>query len=116
MNTKEVYNALTLGIRDYFKKNNFTKAVIGLSGGIDSSVATYLVVKALGKDQNANPIDVHTVLMEAGAVIPGSERYIGALAPLGGLRSGCEWSGSPAQVGRRGSRDALDRLARRRTS
>ena len=47
-NTKEVYNALILGIRDYFKKNKFTKAVIGLSGGIDSSVAAYIAVKALG--------------------------------------------------------------------
>ena len=55
MNTKEVYNALILGIRDYFKKNNFNKAVIGLSGGLDSSVAISLVVKALGK-QNVTAI------------------------------------------------------------
>ena len=48
MSTKEVYNALVLGIRDYFKKNNFQKAVIGLSGGLDSSVAVSLAVKALG--------------------------------------------------------------------
>lgn len=48
MNAKEVYSALILGIRDYFKKNSFKKAVIGLSGGIDSSVAACLVVKALG--------------------------------------------------------------------
>ena len=48
MNTKEVYNALILGIRDYFKKNNFQKAVIGLSGGLDSSVVVHLAVKALG--------------------------------------------------------------------
>ena len=49
MNTKEVCSALVLGIRDYFKKNNFSKAVIGLSGGIDSSVAAFLAVKAIGK-------------------------------------------------------------------
>ena len=49
MNTKEVCNALILGIRDYFSKNKFNKAVIGLSGGLDSSVATSLVVKALGR-------------------------------------------------------------------
>ena len=48
MGTKEVYNALILGIKDYFKKNNFKKAVIGLSGGIDSSVAASLAAKALG--------------------------------------------------------------------
>src|SRR3989338_5488878 len=49
MNTKEVCNAFILGIRDYFSKNKFNKAVIGLSGGLDSSVATSLVVKALGR-------------------------------------------------------------------
>jgi len=48
MNTKEVCSALTSGIRDYFRKNNFRKSVIGLSGGIDSSVAACLAVKALG--------------------------------------------------------------------
>lgn len=48
MNKKEVYNALILGINDYFGKNNFHKAVVGLSGGIDSSVAACLAVKALG--------------------------------------------------------------------
>jgi len=37
-----------LGIRDYFKKNNFQKAVIGLSGGVDSSIAAYLAARALG--------------------------------------------------------------------
>jgi len=48
MNTEEVYNAIILGIRDYFKKNNFQKAVIGLSGGVDSSIAAYLAARALG--------------------------------------------------------------------
>ena len=48
MNTKEICNALVLGIRDYFKKNNFQKAVIGLSGGLDSSVVLSLAARALG--------------------------------------------------------------------
>ncbi len=48
MNTKEVCDALVLGIKDYFRKNNYQKAIIGLSGGIDSSVAAFLVAKALG--------------------------------------------------------------------
>ncbi|MBI1935395.1 NAD+ synthase [Candidatus Woesearchaeota archaeon] len=48
MNTKEICRALVFGIGDYFRKNNFQKAVIGLSGGIDSSVACALAAKALG--------------------------------------------------------------------
>jgi NAD+ synthase (glutamine-hydrolysing) len=45
-----VYEALVLGIRDFFKKNGFQKAVLGLSGGIDSAVTAVLAVDALGKD------------------------------------------------------------------
>ncbi len=45
----EIYNALVLGLRDYVKKNDFSKVVIGLSGGIDSSVTACLAVAALGK-------------------------------------------------------------------
>lgn len=47
---KEIYNALVMGIRDYFRKNSFRKAVIGLSGGIDSALVAALAVDALGKD------------------------------------------------------------------
>jgi NAD+ synthase (glutamine-hydrolysing) len=45
-----VYKALYLGIGDYFSKMNFGKAIIGLSGGIDSAVCLCLAVEALGKD------------------------------------------------------------------
>jgi NAD+ synthase (glutamine-hydrolysing) len=45
---EEVYRALVLGIRDYVRKNGFKKVVIGLSGGIDSSLTALLAVKALG--------------------------------------------------------------------
>ena len=44
----EVYGALTLGLRDYAHKNGFTDVVLGLSGGIDSSLVTALAVDALG--------------------------------------------------------------------
>jgi NAD+ synthase (glutamine-hydrolysing) len=45
-----VYHALVLGIRDYLLKTGFSKAVVGLSGGIDSSVTAVLAADALGKD------------------------------------------------------------------
>jgi len=44
----EVYNALTLGVRDYVSKNRFTRVVIGLSGGVDSALTAVLAVDALG--------------------------------------------------------------------
>src|SRR5664279_3844726 len=44
----EVYGALVLGTRDYVAKNGFTDAVIGLSGGIDSSLVAAIAVDALG--------------------------------------------------------------------
>ena len=46
-----VYKALILGTRDYVKKCGFKKAVIGLSGGIDSAVTAVIAAKALGKDK-----------------------------------------------------------------
>ncbi|MEM0054373.1 MAG: NAD+ synthase [Nitrososphaeria archaeon] len=47
---EEVFNALVLGVRDYFRKTGFEKAVIGMSGGIDSSLTTCIAVEALGKE------------------------------------------------------------------
>ncbi|MBN4062222.1 NAD+ synthase [Bacteroidales bacterium AH-315-I05] len=48
--SERFFNALVLGINNYFKKLGFEKAILGLSGGIDSAVALCLAVKALGKD------------------------------------------------------------------
>ncbi len=48
--TREMYNALVLGVRDYFSKNGFKKAVIGLSGGIDSALVAAIAVDALGPE------------------------------------------------------------------
>lgn len=45
---EEIYQALVLGARDYVRKSNFEKVVIGLSGGIDSAVTAVIAVEALG--------------------------------------------------------------------
>lgn len=44
------YKSIVFSIREYFKKNGFTKAVLGLSGGLDSSVCATLLADALGKE------------------------------------------------------------------
>ncbi|WP_295121693.1 NAD+ synthase [uncultured Chitinophaga sp.] len=49
-NIDRIYQALLLGIKDYFKKMGFTKAILGSSGGIDSAVVLALACEALGKD------------------------------------------------------------------
>ncbi|MAT56959.1 MAG: NAD+ synthase [Ignavibacteriae bacterium] len=46
----ELLDSLILGIKDYASKTGFTKALVGLSGGIDSAIVTYLAVKAFGKE------------------------------------------------------------------
>jgi NAD+ synthase (glutamine-hydrolysing) len=46
----EAYSALVTGTRDYIKKCGFTKVVIGLSGGIDSSLTAAIATEALGKE------------------------------------------------------------------
>ena len=46
----EAYAALTLGVRDYVRKNGFTSAVIALSGGIDSALTAVIAVDALGAE------------------------------------------------------------------
>ncbi|MEC5148275.1 NAD+ synthase [Chitinophaga sp. 212800010-3] len=49
-NIDRIYDALVLGIRDYFGKMGFTKAILGSSGGIDSAVTLAIACDALGKD------------------------------------------------------------------
>ncbi len=44
----EVYGALTLGVRDYVRKNGFSRALVGLSGGIDSALVALIAADALG--------------------------------------------------------------------
>src|ERR1700757_3767263 len=47
---QEIYEALVLGVRDYFSKCGFKSAVLGLSGGIDSAVTAAVAVAALGRE------------------------------------------------------------------
>lgn len=47
---EKIHNALIMGIQDYFRKMGFSKATLGLSGGIDSAVSLVLAVKALGNE------------------------------------------------------------------
>ncbi len=50
LNISQVYNAIIMGIKDYFQKMGFTKAIVGSSGGIDSAVTLVLACIALGKE------------------------------------------------------------------
>lgn len=50
LNIAQVYDALIMGIRDYFLKMGFSKAILGSSGGIDSAVTLAIACDALGKE------------------------------------------------------------------
>jgi len=57
LNIDQVYQALVLGVKDYFTKMGFKKAILGSSGGIDSAVTLAIACDALGKE------NVHAILM-----------------------------------------------------
>jgi len=57
LNIDQVYQALVLGVKDYFNKMGFKKAILGSSGGIDSAVTLAIACEALGKE------NVHAILM-----------------------------------------------------
>lgn len=69
-----IYKALVLGTHDYVAKCGFREAIIGLSGGIDSSVVAALAARALG------PENVHGISMPGPYSSPGSLRDAEALA------------------------------------
>ncbi len=69
-----VRQALVLGIKDYARKNRFTKAVLGLSGGIDSALVSALAAEALGAENVLN------VLMPSPFSSEGSVKHSEALA------------------------------------
>ena len=54
---EEVYNSLVFGLKEYCTKLGFKKVLVGLSGGIDSALVTYIAVEALGAE------NVHVILM-----------------------------------------------------
>src|SRR3954451_7595671 len=76
---QEVYEALVLGTRDYVIKNGFSDVVIGLSGGIDSSLVAAIAVDALGADR------VHGVSMPSRYSSEGSRSDAKRLADVLGI-------------------------------
>ena len=79
---QEVYEALVLGTRDYVRKNGFTDVLIGLSGGIDSSLVAAIAVDALGAERV-----VTGVLMPSRFSSDGSVTDADALAANLGIRT-----------------------------
>jgi len=77
----EILSALTLGLKDYFRKLGFRKAVLGLSGGIDSAVVAALAARALG------PENVTGVLMPSAYTAKRSVRDALALAANLGIKA-----------------------------
>ena len=76
----EVYQALVLGVRDYVSKNGFEKVVIGLSGGVDSSLVAAIATDAVGTDS------VVGISMPSRYSSPGSKSDAEALARNLGIR------------------------------
>ncbi|HDD46300.1 MAG TPA: NAD+ synthase, partial [Candidatus Aenigmarchaeota archaeon] len=71
---KAVHDALILGIKDYMRKCGFSKAVVALSGGIDSSLTAYLATKAIGSK------NVLGLFMPSPYTSKESKSYVKALA------------------------------------
>jgi len=77
----EVYRALVLGLADYFHKNRFERALIALSGGIDSALVVALAADAIGADR------VTAVMMPSAISSPGSVADAEALVANLGVAS-----------------------------
>ena len=96
----EVYEALVLGNRDYLGKNGFSDAVIGLSGGIDSSLVAAVAVDALG------PGHVHGVAMPSRYSSGGSVSDAESLAAALGI----DLARAPIEAAHRALADTLTPL------
>src|SRR5436853_7193591 len=77
---QEIYAALVLGTGDYVRKTGFKKAIIGLSGGIDSSLVAVIAVDALGAE------NVLGISMPSGYSSEGSKTDAQALAENLGIQ------------------------------
>lgn len=77
---ESIYQAMTLGLRDYVAKNRFPGVVIGLSGGVDSALTAAVAADALGPDR------VHAVMMPYRYTSPVSLEEAEATATLLGVR------------------------------
>ena len=77
----EVYRALVLGTRDYIKKNSFNGVIIGLSGGVDSSLVATIAVDALGQEA------VHGLIMPSRFSSPLSAEYADRLGVNLGIKT-----------------------------
>lgn len=81
MDSKEQYNKLVKKTREFFKKQRFQKAVIGLSGGIDSSLTVKIVAEAIGKE------NVVGAIMPEKTNTPESKEYALELAEELGIKT-----------------------------
>jgi len=81
MDSKEQYNKLVEKTREFFKKQRFQKAVIGLSGGIDSSLTAKIVAEAIGKE------NVTGAIMPEKTNTPESKEYALELAEELGIKT-----------------------------
>jgi NAD+ synthetase len=79
---EEVLEALIYGLKEYCEKLKFSRVLVGLSGGIDSALVTYIAVRALGKE-NVNVVMMPSQYSSEGSIID-SDKLIAKL----GISSG----------------------------
>jgi len=93
----EIYEALVLGTRDYLRKNGFTDVVVGLSGGVDSSLVATIATDALGSEH------VHGLSMPSRYSSEGSRTDAAELA----ARLGIDLAVVPIELAHRAFTDLL---------
>ena len=111
--TRIVYKAACLGLKDYFHKNGYKKACVGLSGGIDSSVVACLAVGALGAENvkglmlpsqfssEASVEDAKKLAENLGidfSVLPISEAYTAIMNTLKPITGGTEFDATEENI------------------